>query len=220
VIIGSFNFYGLNRAYNGSYLPEKRIVLSKKIAFTGKKLTLSAAWLSRPWDYLYRKETPNLLKKIVQVDKFLYRGPMPGISGLKKLRESKNIDVIIDLKINSNRRKKRLKAKAKELGIKYYNVPINSFIGLTERQEEKIFAVLLRNIKHKKNVYVHCLHGVDRTGSIIARYRMKIQGWNFYRAFKEMWDMGHKKHYKMFPNFKKYLERGEPLGNKAFESII
>lgn len=35
-------------------------------------------------------------------------------------------------------------------------------------------------------VYVHCLHGVDRTGTMIALYRMRVQQWTNSDALAEM----------------------------------
>jgi protein tyrosine/serine phosphatase len=39
-------------------------------------------------------------------------------------------------------------------------------------------------------VYVHCLHGKDRTGFMVACYRMS-QGWTYEAAKKEMIDSGY-----------------------------
>lgn len=38
--------------------------------------------------------------------------------------------------------------------------------------------------------YVHCLHGKDRTGFMCAAYRMKVMGWSYKDAVKEMFEMG------------------------------
>jgi protein-tyrosine phosphatase len=50
--------------------------------------------------------------------------------------------------------------------------------------------ILVQQYAHP--IYVHCLHGQDRTGYVIAAYRMLIQGWSFKRAYQEAKDMGHK----------------------------
>jgi protein tyrosine/serine phosphatase len=35
-------------------------------------------------------------------------------------------------------------------------------------------------------IYVHCLHGVDRTGVMMVVYRMEVAGWSNARAIAEM----------------------------------
>jgi len=39
-------------------------------------------------------------------------------------------------------------------------------------------------------VYVHCLHGVDRTGMVIAAHRIACQTWSFEKARDEMFEKG------------------------------
>ena len=39
-------------------------------------------------------------------------------------------------------------------------------------------------------VLVHCHHGVDRTGYIIALHRIINEGWTVDRALREAWIMG------------------------------
>lgn len=39
-------------------------------------------------------------------------------------------------------------------------------------------------------VYVHCLHGVDRTGIVCAAYRVKVLSWNLENAIDEMYSLG------------------------------
>jgi tyrosine-protein phosphatase SIW14 len=47
------------------------------------------------------------------------------------------------------------------------------------------------------NVYLHCLHGEDRTGYVVAAYRMQIQLWSFDQAVAEMYKYG----FHRFPYF-------------------
>jgi hypothetical protein len=209
------SYYDVN-IYRNKNINPKSLVLNKntlatqknkknEVSFQGFHLNLPKAWLSKPWDAAFRKETPNLLDKVLYVDNFLYRGPVPGLTGLEKLRNLKNINIIIDLKIHSGKYREKLREKAESLGVEYYNIPINSFKGPQKEQEEKFFKIVDDAKKRGKNAYVHCLHGADRTGTMIALYRMKRQGWTFLKAFNEMWIEGHERHYKLFPNFEKYL---------------
>lgn len=55
-------------------------------------------------------------------------------------------------------------------------------------------------------IVVHCWHGSDRTGAVIAMYRMVIQRWPRERAIKELMDPKYGHHADVFPNVRQYLE--------------
>ena len=52
----------------------------------------------------------------------------------------------------------------------------------------------------KKPVLVHCKHGADRTGCIIAAYRIVKFGWTKEEAIKELREGGFGFHEKNYPN--------------------
>lgn len=58
----------------------------------------------------------------------------------------------------------------------------------------------------ERPILVHCWHGADRTGAVVALYRMVVQGWSRERAIGEMLrpEFGH--HAGTFPNVRRYLE--------------
>jgi len=53
-------------------------------------------------------------------------------------------------------------------------------------------------------VYVHCRHGQDRTGIVVAAYRMKQQGWSLADAEAEMQAYGFND---VWVNFKKFIRQ-------------
>lgn len=63
---------------------------------------------------------------------------------------------------------------------------------------------------------VHCLHGADRTGTMIAIYRIAVEGWKKQDAIKEMTDGGFGYH-TVWSNLIKYLNEldVEALKKKA-----
>ena len=53
-------------------------------------------------------------------------------------------------------------------------------------------------------ILVHCQHGADRTGTMIAIYRMTVQGWNKEDAIREMTEGGFGYH-AVWKNLIRYL---------------
>jgi len=54
-------------------------------------------------------------------------------------------------------------------------------------------------------VLVHCWHGSDRTGTVIAMYRMVVQRWDKKDALAELGKEEYGHHEKWYPNIRKYL---------------
>jgi hypothetical protein len=54
-------------------------------------------------------------------------------------------------------------------------------------------------------VLVHCLHGSDRTGTMIAVYRIVVEGWSKDQAIREMLDGGYGFH-PLWQNLVRYIE--------------
>lgn len=78
------------------------------------------------------------------------------------------------------------------LGLKFVNVPINSLDSVNSGQGYGLGrAIALMKDPRNLPVYVHCEHGIDRTGLLIALYRVYIQGWKRQAAYDEMVEMGH-----------------------------
>ena len=53
------------------------------------------------------------------------------------------------------------------------------------------FLAVLRDNPGKK-VFVHCRYGDDRTGMMVAAYRMSMEGWTAEEARREMDQFGYK----------------------------
>ncbi len=56
-----------------------------------------------------------------------------------------------------------------------------------------------------KPLLVHCQYGADRTGAVIAAYRIVEQGWSKEEAIREMQYGGYGYHYLLFPNIREVL---------------
>ena len=73
-------------------------------------------------------------------------------------------------------------AKAISHGILYTNVP---FRGLSRPTDEQVKQVLSLIETLPGPVFIHCQHGCDRTGTIIACYRIKRDRWTLEKAMSE-----------------------------------
>lgn len=73
-------------------------------------------------------------------------------------------------------------------------------------RDEDIVAALRIMVAAESPLLVHCFHGADRTGVVIAMYRMVVQDWSRERAIAELIDEAHGHHAEVFPNIREYLE--------------
>jgi protein tyrosine/serine phosphatase len=73
-------------------------------------------------------------------------------------------------------------------GMRYEHIPLESTDAPEPEQVARFLAIVRDPSAHP--IYVHCLHGVDRTGTMIAVYRMEEQGWAPSDALAEMEHFG------------------------------
>ncbi len=114
-----------------------------------------------------------------EVSSTLYRGAQPTQQGFQKLAEM-GISIVVDLRERGLEVERRQVTK---LGMRFVPIPWNCFHP--EDTDMARFLRLLRDNRGKK-VFVHCQTGDDRTGMMIAAYRMAEEGWTAGRAMKEM----------------------------------
>ncbi len=74
-----------------------------------------------------------------------------------------------------------------------------------EIRDAQILEALRVLAKAEKPVLVHCWHGSDRTGVVVAMYRMVFQGWRRDDALDELRWGGFGYHEQVYPNIREYL---------------
>jgi protein tyrosine/serine phosphatase len=129
---------------------------------------------------------PPSIPHVKQVDEHLYRGGQPNNKELKALR-TVGVKAVIDLR-GAGERSKREEQTVEALGMKYYSVPLQPMAAPTDEQ----IALLLSLIDDSNNwpVFIHCERGKDRTGTVVACYRIAHDGWPNERALTEAVDDG------------------------------
>ena len=121
-----------------------------------------------------------------QVNSWFYRGGQPNPDGLHYLSELK-VRTIVSLRWSSSViDQERLAAKA--FGINYVSIPLNYWTYPSSKQIDQFLSIL--DDKDMHPVYLHCKHGSDRAGLLVAVYRMAKEGWSADEAYKEMKECG------------------------------
>jgi tyrosine-protein phosphatase SIW14 len=121
------------------------------------------------------------LPRFQQVSERLYRGAQPRSGSLSRLREL-GINTIINLR-GASARTRAEEAEARALGLNYFNVALPNWGRPQDARVRRILEIIAA--PENGRVFVHCRTGVDRTGTIIAIYRITHEGWSSNEALAE-----------------------------------
>jgi tyrosine-protein phosphatase SIW14 len=113
----------------------------------------------------------------------LYRGGQPSPQGLEGLAKM-GVNIVVDVRL-SGRDKER--QEVTKQGMQFVELPWHCLFPKDDPFVR--FLALLRDNPGKK-VFVHCRYGDDRTGMMIAAYRMAVEGWTPEEARQEMEKFG------------------------------
>jgi uncharacterized protein (TIGR01244 family) len=123
------------------------------------------------------KELPNFHR----VNERLYRGGQPRRGGMDRLAQL-GIKTVIDLRGDGKRADDEA-AEARAAGLRYFNIPLSNFGRPADAQVKQILSII--NTLENQPVFIHCRRGSDRTGMIIAVFRISSDGWTSERALEE-----------------------------------
>ena len=117
------------------------------------------------------------VENLYKVSDNLYRGAKPTEDGYKNLAKL-GIKTIVSLQVSPPP-----EDHIKSLGMRVIHIPINPF-DMRDKYADEFLTIMSRAQNHP--VYVHCLYGSDRTGTMVALYRIYIQHWSKQEALEEM----------------------------------
>jgi len=135
------------------------------------------------------------LQNWYQIDSELYRSEQPDEQAMEEI-ETFGIKSILNLREFHDDNDE---IKGTHL------IPLHVPIRTQTINDAHIVKALQLIQKSDKPVLVHCWHGADRTGTVIAMYRMTEQGWSREAAIDELIHGGYNYH-SMFGNIITYLE--------------
>jgi uncharacterized protein (TIGR01244 family) len=127
-------------------------------------------------------ELPNFHK----VSERLYRGGQPRSGGVKRLAEL-GIKTIINLR-GVDQQTRAEEAEAKAAGLAYFSIPMPGLSRPTNEQVSRVMAII--EAQENGPVFIHCKRGSDRTGTIVAVYRIARHEWTANQAMSEAKNFG------------------------------
>lgn len=141
---------------------------------------VAAIWIApaaMAQDMAKHKELPRFHR----INEKLYRGGQPRRGGLMRLRQL-GVKTVINLR-GSNEDTRAEEQYARDLGLNYFNVPLGRIGRPSDAKVQRALAII--NAAENHPVFVHCNYGRDRTGLIIAIYRLANEGWTAEEAQRE-----------------------------------
>jgi tyrosine-protein phosphatase SIW14 len=131
----------------------------------------------------------------------LLRGAQPSTQGLAELKKL-GVTTIVDLRDNSGPVAKE-RAQAEALGMRFINIPVRGWSPPGNTQVAEFLRLFQQDPAQK--IFVHCYYGEDRTGVMVAAYRIAQQRWTADQAVAEMYSFGF--HYHLYRGMKSYIRK-------------
>ena len=136
------------------------------------------------------------LPNLHQVSPVLFRGAQPTHEGMQKL-DQMGVKTIINLRgLHDD------EDKLKDTKLAYVSIRFHTWHPEDEDMVKFLKAVTDTN---RQPIFVHCQRGIDRTGTMVAIYRIAVQGWTKDEAVREMTQGGFG-YDDMFPNLVTYVK--------------
>lgn len=127
-----------------------------------------------------RDDIPGV-KNFAKISDVLYRGEQPTAEGFAELKKMgvKTIVCLREFHDDAN--------LLKGTGLRYAHLNCKAW-----HPEEEDVVAFLKIVRAAENqpVFVHCMHGSDRTGMMVASYRMCEQKWTQTEAAAELKNFG------------------------------
>ena len=154
---------------------------------------------------LYAQDIP----KFSEVDNGFYRGGQPTKEDFEYLK-GLGIKTVIYLRDFEDVIEWESKF-CREYKMNFINMPVFANRGISKEDANEFLQIVL-NPKNKP-VFVHCKHGSNRTGAMVAAYRIIYQRWSPKKAYREALSFGlNQLHFK----FKKFILK-DAIGWRGLE---
>jgi tyrosine-protein phosphatase SIW14 len=136
-----------------------------------------------------------------RISDVLLRGAQPTEKGFAELKRS-GVATIVNLRQQGQEVDWERK-ETESLGLQFLNIPVSGWSAPSDAQVAQ-FLKLFHDAAGQP-VFVHCYYGDDRTGAMVATYRIAQQHWTADQAIREMYSFGF--HYYLYPNMESYVRK-------------
>jgi protein tyrosine/serine phosphatase len=116
------------------------------------------------------------------VSDHILRGGQPGDDGFKKLAE-RGVKTIVDLRWVDEHDISHEKRTVEDDGMRFVSVPMKGIGAPSMEQVSRVLSVL--EDSDNWPVFIHCRRGSDRTGTVLACYRISHDHWENRKALAE-----------------------------------
>lgn len=127
------------------------------------------------------------LRHLFKVDQDLYRGAQPTAEGFHELK-ALGVKTVISLRALRPSEQREIQREMESLGMRWVSLPMRMAWRATPKQIQEFLAIATDPANQP--VFIHCEQGEDRTGSMVAIYRIVKQGWAPERAYREAVSLG------------------------------
>lgn len=149
------------------------------------------------------QDDPGQIRNFLQVNKDFCTGGQPRLEHLEKLK-SEGVKAIINLRQPTEHRAEEEEAKAKELGLRYFNIPV---VYRDPKEEQVTEFLKITDDPANRPAFIHCTAAIRVAGFWLIR-RVLRDGWKFEDAEAEANKIGNLREGAHLVEFaKKYIEK-------------
>ncbi len=148
------------------------------------------------------------IRNFLRVNKEFCTGGQPRLEHLEQLK-SEGVKAIINLRQPSEHRAAEEEAKAKELGLRYFNIPV-VFANPKDEQVDEFLRIT--DDPENRPAFIHCTAAI-RVGAFWLIRRVLRDGWKFEDAEKEAEKVGLRESPHLNEFARKYIEKHRQPGS-------
>ena len=166
------------------------------LVLLGFSAPVGAQSASLPRPALWATAVPGThVENLFRVEPELLRSAQPSAAGFREL-EALGVKSVLDVAGGDGD-----DGSSRGTKLKLFHVPMSAF---SLRDDRVLEALRILADPANRPLVIHCQHGADRTGALIALYRVVVQGWSKEEAVREMNEGGFH-HSSLFRNLDRYV---------------